>query len=253
MPNAIRTARRRFRPRRRFRGGKRPVRHYQLRRTIRRVFRRIPKPQRKYLDTGAGNIITPTDGNRIDIFSLAVESTTLQTSSSVVQGVSQNQLIGYKGMWKTIKANWSIMVNPEVTPALGQFVRILLFFWKPNELSRDGTSNVPTIDVILQQNNQAPNGNAGYSGTYLSVYNKEWGKQYKILFDKTYALSTVGQTSVVLDKTYRKLRKVFQCLQPGQVGGLYDWSPWVAFIYDTPGNSFKPQISFYSRMGYINF
>lgn len=146
-----------------------------------------------------------------------------------------------------------MLANPTSATPLGQFVRIIHFFWKPSELTAAGDSNTPLPAQILQNANNT--GFVPLYGLYLSPYNVEWSKQYKIWSDKTYSVSTVGNTSVIIDKGYKKLSKTFTCLQPNQgtTTYLYDWIPYVMFIYDSDNTEDHPTINYYSRMNYINF
>lgn len=161
-------------------------------------------------------------------------------------------MIGYRGQWRSNMVRLSITIGTALSSPGGQYVRIIHFFWKPNEEATSGPSNSPDVRFILQQGNQT-SGGGGFPGSYLSPYNKEWARQYKVYSDKTYSLSTVGNTSVVLDKHYKKLRKNFDTNQPGGLGALYGWIPFVMFIYDTNVVADQPTISYYSRLSYTNF
>jgi len=109
---------RRYHKRSSGRSGKQPVKRYQLRRAFRRFARRIPHPQRKYLDAFWGTSVTfPATSYVSGPYSLAsIQSSAQELSTDPEQGVTQAQMIGYKGQWKSMLARWALAVNPSVTP-----------------------------------------------------------------------------------------------------------------------------------------
>lgn len=254
MPFAIGRARRRRHRQRRVPGGRRPVRRYQLRRVLKRFARRIPRPQRKYLDNNWGAPIGWTSGSYVSGPYTLAESTSAFSAgpSTIPLGITQISMIGYKGQWKSLVLRLSHMISQSVLTA-GSFMRVIVFFWKPPEaLFTTGTLNTPSYNQILQDGNQAFTAN-GHLGTYLSPYNREWARSYKILFDKTYALTLTGSTGLILDKTYKKLRQTFMSHDPQNTAGLYTWVPYILFISNSAVDTEQPITNVYTRMTYVNF
>jgi len=257
MPSYVSSKRR---PRRHFksrRGSGRPVKQYQLRRTVKRLFRRIPRPQRKYLDlNNGGQIPTWADSSYVNgPYPLSV-SGTLSSSSYLQQGVTQNEMIGYKGTWKSTRQLLSIAYNPTLANDSPQWIRVTMFWWRPNIVQSSGGSatNAPTVDNIFQQGNPGGTSGLGTAGAYISPYNIEFAKCYSIIMDKIYTLTSGGQNNGLIDKLYKKLHKNFQTYQPNQNnnGLLYDNTPYIMFTSNQNTPADQPIINYYSRLTYIN-
>lgn len=249
------------RPRRRhsrFRRGTRRATTGYVNRRLRRFARSIPRPQRKYLDNGGLQIFSGPQANPGIIFSLASNSAPgTPPVSAVSQGVSQNQLIGYKGQWRS--HTYRLGIDTELTAAsptgqIGIFWRIIFFMWRPNEMTPSGIGNAPTALQILQAGNVTSPVPTG-AQLIFSPYNKEWAKQYRIWSDKTYAISIQGSTQIIVDKGHRKMRKTFQALQPNGPGGVYDQVPYCLLISSqfSGGGMVETALSIYNRMTYTNF
>lgn len=258
MPANVRTRTGFKRRHRRFvRGGRRPVRRYQLGKALRRFARRIPRPQTKYLDANWGNVIPAWTATSYvnGPYSLAEQAALLTTTSSITQGVTQNTIIGYKGMWKNLRVQLSLAYNNTGANNLPQFVRIIHFLWKPNAVTDMSSNNTPQVGQILQDGNQVSSvPGFGSVGSYLSPYNKEWAQQYKILDDTRFVLTLNGWNNGQLIKFSKRLNKVFQTLQPGgQYTGLYSNQPYVLFISNQSVVADQPIINYYSRLTYTSF
>lgn len=250
MPSYVRTRTKRHRKRRFVRGGGKPVRRYALIKALRRVNRRIPRPQRKYLDVIQTSLSFTAEYFVAGPYSLVQPSGSLASTSDMAQGVTQNQMIGYKGMWKTSLHRIALTCsanNPNI-------LRVIHFFWKPNEFTGGAASNGPGVGQILQQGNAGSSYIVnGTSTAFLSPYNLEWSACYKIIHDETYTLTNSGWNQVQINKTRKKLNHSFRCNQPNGPSYLYGWTPYVMFVSNYNASADQPAIQYYHRLGYVNF
>lgn len=246
MPNVISKSRRIKRRPFRKHGGNKPVRQRQMRRAIRSVVKRIPRPQLKYLDA-FGNTTITSGGNFAELICLAQNnSISSGPQSNIVQGFTQNNLIGYKGKWNSYQYRCSLS-RASLTPT-DSFVRMISFIWKPSELTGSGAPNDPTIFQILDNGLSA----TADQFTYLSPYSREWAKQYRIIADKTYTVAQ-GQTELVLDKFYKKMHIPFTAFAPIETGTtLTSNVPYIFFIWSTGTAATQPVINFWPRLSYTN-
>jgi len=247
MSNVISKGRRRFRKRTFKRGGNKPVRQYQFRKSIKRVIRRIPRPQRKYLDAYSAAVISPGTSYAYLLCLAQNNSVSGGDVSAITQGVTQNEFIGYKGVWKSYTHRMSLNRPAQITPT-DTFLRVIVFIWKPSELTYAGNPNTPAIHQILDNGLSS----TATSFTYLSPYSREWSKQYTILYDKTFTIAQY-QTELVLDKAYKKLHKSFTAFAPIETGAtLTSNVPYVYFISDNDVVNDQPIIKYWPRLSYTN-
>lgn len=176
------------------------------------------------------------------------------------QGVGANQIIGYRGNWKGHFHRIALAVG--TTPC---FVRVIHFLWRQADLSAYNTGNLdgPSLNCILQNSpsisTPGPFVNTQY--TFLSPYNLQWAKQYKILHDEIYALSTVGHTQVHINKKKLALSASFRVLYatdeeslPSNANNtLTGMIPYVMFLTSVNTVAAQPSITYYSRLKYTNF
>ena len=179
----------------------------------------------------------------------------------MAQNVTSQGMIGYKGMWKGHFHRISLKAG---AAAPGQYVRVIHFLWKQSDLSPTGAVDAPNVGTILQNTVGNPQASAQttYSQyTFLSPYNLQWAKRYTILSDNLYSLSTVGHTSVTIDKRKLALRSGFRVIyntdeeeEPAATTNtLTGMTPYVMFITDQNTVANLPSITYYSRLSYINY
>lgn len=168
-------------------------------------------------------------------------------------------MIGYKGNWKNHFHRIALRAG---TLAPGQYVRVIHFLWRQSDISPTGAIDTPTIGVILQNTvgigaAAATTSTSQYS--FLSPYNLQWAKRYKILQDDIYSLSTIGHTSVTINKKKLALKATFkvefstdeeELPQSNTITGM---TPYVLFLTDQNVVANMPSITYYSRLSYINY
>lgn len=133
----------------------------------------MPKPEWKYIDTAVFGTITTT----ATVFPL----------TAISQGDTDTSRTGDKVTLKSFLMRLNI--TPNATAGIN-FLRILALIDKQNN------AVAPTAAQILQN-----------STTTYSPLNDDWGKRFKVFYDRTFTVDT-DATGGQVEKTYRKLRNV---------------------------------------------
>lgn len=191
------------------------VKEWELTRLRKQVKRMMPKPEWKYADIiTTGTTITTT--------------ATITNLIPLAQGSSDDDRQGDKVTWRSLFHRMS--VTPNATAGVN-FLRVMIIQDKQN----NGTA--PTAAQIFQT-----------STNYLSPLNDDFGKRFKVLFDRTYTVDTDANGAQV-DKIYRKLRIVTEYAGAGSVvpntNGIY-----LVQLSDQATNG--PTTSTYTRLRYID-
>lgn len=144
--------------------------------------------------------------------------------NSVPQGTGQSQRIGDEVTNKSVQIRLDILRG-----AVDSFLRVILFW------ALDGSTATPS-DILETQSYQSP-------------LNKNQGKSFWVKFDKTYALAA-GQSQAQVDEIWRQLK----CKTEYEAGSIVinQNSLYLAFISDQATTANQPQVSFTSRVVYLD-
>lgn len=190
------------------------------------------------------------------MFTSVIPATTTATATVLPQGVTSNNMIGYKGYWKGHFHRIALQVG--TTPC---FIRVIHFLWKQSEVSPSGVADYPTLNSILQNSvgyGTAVNPFSNNQYTYLSPQNLQWAKQFKLLQDDTYKLTTVGNSQLEQHKKKLALNSSFRMdyiADEQDEGGsnMTGYIPYVMFISSVNTVAAQPSITYYSRLSYVNY
>lgn len=136
---------------------------------LNKLMKAMPKPEKKFIDNNFSSTVVTSTG-------------VVNVLDAISNGTNELQRIGNKLEMKSLFSRLSITVN---ATANANFLRVIYFNHK--------TGGTIGVSSVLQ------------SPAYNSPLNDSYASQIKVLFDKTYALST-GSDSMLVDKTYRKLK-----------------------------------------------
>lgn len=146
------------------------VKEWELQKVKKQLKRMIPKQEWKVKDATAAAAVVTTTATQVHL-------------TNIVQGITENDRIGNRFRVRS----WLLRlgIQPNVT-AVQNFLRVILV------KNDDGGSSVTMAELLEAATD------------YSSPLNDGFGQSFKVLFDKTYAVSTTGSGPQV-DKIYRKL------------------------------------------------
>lgn len=190
------------------------VKEWELTKLRNQMKRMIPKPEWKYTDVAqAATTITTT--------------ATITNLTAVSQGDGDQLRTGDKVTWKNFFIRYAI--TPNATAGMN-YLRTIIF------LDRQNNTTPPTATEVLE-----------VATNYMSPINKDWGKRFKVLFDRTYTVDTDATGSQV-DKIFRKIRFVTEydgSATTPNTNGIY-----ILQISDQATNG--PSTQFYYRGRFID-
>lgn len=166
----------------------------------------------------------------------------IQSLTDLTQGVGDSQRIG-----DTVTIHSNLNRLSIERGSVDAFLRVIMFRWQ-DQLVTTTPPNIPTVDQILENNPDLVT-----PPSYQSPLNKNYGKSFKVMFDKTYTIAA-GQSQLQVDKIYRSNRYQveFTDLLIGQGTVTTTNGTFLLYISNQSVEANQPLFSFIHRITYTD-